>query len=125
MPKRTVLRRCGSACGGPSTMAAAAGLRAWRFQRSTFRYGTLKARRFGTPLWRLLGGHDPRVPTYAGGIDLDFSLDKPSLSDLVIGQALVQKPVVSKARVARYPRIKGCPWKQKQNIICCRCLVRG
>ena len=36
----------------------------------------LKARRFGTPLWRLLGGHDPRVPAYAGGIDLDFSLDK-------------------------------------------------
>ena len=32
----------------------------------------LKARRFGTPLWRLLGGHDPRVPAYAGGIDLDF-----------------------------------------------------
>jgi L-alanine-DL-glutamate epimerase-like enolase superfamily enzyme len=27
----------------------------------------LKARRFGTPLWRLLGGHDPRVPAYAGG----------------------------------------------------------
>ena len=25
----------------------------------------LKARRFGTPLWRLLGGHDPRVPAYA------------------------------------------------------------
>jgi L-alanine-DL-glutamate epimerase-like enolase superfamily enzyme len=36
----------------------------------------LKARRFGTPLWRLLGGHDPRVPAYAGGIDLDFSLDQ-------------------------------------------------
>ena len=36
----------------------------------------LKARRFGTPLWRLLGGHDPRVPAYGGGIDLDFSLDQ-------------------------------------------------
>jgi L-alanine-DL-glutamate epimerase-like enolase superfamily enzyme len=36
----------------------------------------LKARRFGTPLWRLLGGHDPRVPAYAGGIDFDFSLDQ-------------------------------------------------
>jgi len=35
-----------------------------------------KARRFGTPLWRLLGAHDPRVPAYAGGIDLDFSLDQ-------------------------------------------------
>ena len=28
------------------------------------------------PLWRLLGGHDPRVPAYAGGIDLDFPLDR-------------------------------------------------
>jgi L-alanine-DL-glutamate epimerase-like enolase superfamily enzyme len=35
----------------------------------------LKARRFNTPLWRLLGGFDPVVPCYAGGIDLDFSLD--------------------------------------------------
>lgn len=33
-----------------------------------------KARRFDTPLWRLLGGVDPAVPTYAGGIDLEFSL---------------------------------------------------
>jgi L-alanine-DL-glutamate epimerase-like enolase superfamily enzyme len=36
----------------------------------------LKARRFATPLWRLLGGHDPLVPAYAGGIDLDFPLDR-------------------------------------------------
>jgi L-alanine-DL-glutamate epimerase-like enolase superfamily enzyme len=35
----------------------------------------LSARRYGAPLWRLLGGFDPRVPCYAGGIDLDFSLD--------------------------------------------------
>jgi L-alanine-DL-glutamate epimerase-like enolase superfamily enzyme len=35
----------------------------------------LRARRQGMPLWRLLGGFDPRVPCYAGGIDLDFSLD--------------------------------------------------
>ena len=35
----------------------------------------LRARRLGTPLWRLLGGFDPRVPCYAGGIDLDFTLD--------------------------------------------------
>ncbi|MEJ0017288.1 MAG: mandelate racemase/muconate lactonizing enzyme family protein [Acetobacteraceae bacterium] len=35
----------------------------------------LKARRLGTPLWRLLGGFDPAVPCYAGGIDLDFTLD--------------------------------------------------
>jgi L-alanine-DL-glutamate epimerase-like enolase superfamily enzyme len=35
----------------------------------------LRGRRHGAPLWRLLGGFDPRVPCYAGGIDLDFSLD--------------------------------------------------
>ncbi len=36
----------------------------------------LKARRHETPLWRLLGGHDPAVPAYAGGIDLQFPLDR-------------------------------------------------
>jgi L-alanine-DL-glutamate epimerase-like enolase superfamily enzyme len=36
----------------------------------------LKARRLETPLWRLPGGHDPCVPAYAGGIDLDFPLDR-------------------------------------------------
>jgi L-alanine-DL-glutamate epimerase-like enolase superfamily enzyme len=35
----------------------------------------LGARRQGVPLWRLLGGFDPRVPCYAGGIDLDLPLD--------------------------------------------------
>jgi L-alanine-DL-glutamate epimerase-like enolase superfamily enzyme len=35
----------------------------------------LKARRLNTPLWRLLGGFDPAVPCYAGGIDLEFTLD--------------------------------------------------
>lgn len=35
----------------------------------------LRARRQNTPLWRMLGGFDPRVPCYAGGIDLDLSLD--------------------------------------------------
>src|SRR6201982_847692 len=33
----------------------------------------LKARRAKTPLWRLLGGFDPRVPCYAGGIHPHFS----------------------------------------------------
>ena len=36
----------------------------------------LKAKRRGEPLWRLLGGHDPKVAAYAGGIDLDFPLDQ-------------------------------------------------
>jgi L-alanine-DL-glutamate epimerase-like enolase superfamily enzyme len=35
----------------------------------------LLARRLGVPLWRLLGGFDPLVPCYAGGIDLEFTLD--------------------------------------------------
>ena len=35
----------------------------------------LKARRLGVPLWRLLGGFDPSVPCYAGGIDLEFTLE--------------------------------------------------
>jgi L-alanine-DL-glutamate epimerase-like enolase superfamily enzyme len=32
----------------------------------------LKAKRANLPLWKLLGGHDPKVPCYAGGIDLDL-----------------------------------------------------
>jgi L-alanine-DL-glutamate epimerase-like enolase superfamily enzyme len=35
----------------------------------------LKAKRAGMPLWLLLGGFDPRVPCYAGGIDLHLPLD--------------------------------------------------
>ena len=35
----------------------------------------LRARRQNAPLWRALGGFDPRVPCYAGGIDLDFPLE--------------------------------------------------
>ena len=35
----------------------------------------LRARRQQLALWRVLGGFDPRVPCYAGGIDLDFTLD--------------------------------------------------
>ncbi len=36
----------------------------------------LKAKRARLPLWRLLGGFDPKVPCYAGGIDLELPLDK-------------------------------------------------
>ena len=31
----------------------------------------LKSKRAGMPLWRFLGGYDPAVPCYAGGIDLE------------------------------------------------------
>lgn len=36
----------------------------------------LKAKRAGMPLWRLLGGYDPKVPCYAGGIDLHLTPDE-------------------------------------------------
>jgi L-alanine-DL-glutamate epimerase-like enolase superfamily enzyme len=36
----------------------------------------LAARRAGLPLWRYWGGYDPRVPVYAGGIDLELSIDE-------------------------------------------------
>ena len=32
----------------------------------------LRAQRAKLPLWKMLGGHDPKVPCYAGGIDLDL-----------------------------------------------------
>ncbi len=52
--------------GGPSVLAQSAfDIALW----------DLKARRAGLPLWRLLGGFDPAVPCYAGGIDLDLPLD--------------------------------------------------
>src|SRR5262245_20062877 len=35
----------------------------------------LRARRQDAPLWRVLGGFDPRVPCYAGGHGLDFPID--------------------------------------------------
>ncbi len=35
----------------------------------------LAGKRQGTPLWRLLGGHNPRVKVYGGGVDLHFTLD--------------------------------------------------
>ncbi|MDG4674818.1 mandelate racemase/muconate lactonizing enzyme family protein [Shinella sp. 838] len=36
----------------------------------------MKARKAGLPLWKLLGGHDPKVPAYAGGIDLYLPLNE-------------------------------------------------
>jgi len=53
--------------GGPTVLALSA------FDMALW---DLKARRAGLPLWNLLGGYDPRVPAYAGGIDLDLPLDQ-------------------------------------------------
>lgn len=36
----------------------------------------LASKRADQPLWRHLGGHNPRVAAYAGGIDLQFPLDQ-------------------------------------------------
>ena len=52
--------------GGPTVLALSA------FDMALW---DLKAKRAGLPLWRLLGGFDPKVPCYAGGIDLDLPLD--------------------------------------------------
>ncbi|HET6183156.1 MAG TPA: mandelate racemase/muconate lactonizing enzyme family protein [Acetobacteraceae bacterium] len=53
--------------GGPAVLAqSAVDIALW----------DLKARRLGQPLWMLLGGHDPRVPCYAGGIDLHLPIER-------------------------------------------------
>jgi L-alanine-DL-glutamate epimerase-like enolase superfamily enzyme len=36
----------------------------------------LRARRANQPLWRYFGGYDARVPVYAGGIDLGFTIEE-------------------------------------------------
>lgn len=50
--------------GGPTVLALSA------FDMALW---DLKAKRASLPLWKLLGGHDPAVSCYAGGIDLMLS----------------------------------------------------
>lgn len=53
--------------GGPTVLAISA------FDMALW---DLKAKRARLPLWNFLGGFDPKVPCYAGGIDLDLPLDQ-------------------------------------------------
>jgi L-alanine-DL-glutamate epimerase-like enolase superfamily enzyme len=53
--------------GGPTVLALSA------FDMAIW---DLKAKRANLPLWRMLGGYDPKVPVYAGGVDLDFPLEQ-------------------------------------------------
>ena len=53
--------------GGPTVLALSA------FDMALW---DLKAKRADLPLWKALGGYDPRVPCYAGGIDLDLPIDR-------------------------------------------------
>ena len=53
--------------GGPTVLALSA------FDTALW---DLKAKRANLPLWNLLGGNDPHVTCYAGGIDLDLPLDE-------------------------------------------------
>lgn len=53
--------------GGPTVLALSAlDMALW----------DLKARKADMPLWRMLGGYDPKVPCYAGGIDIDLSAEE-------------------------------------------------
>jgi L-alanine-DL-glutamate epimerase-like enolase superfamily enzyme len=53
--------------GGPTVLAISAfDIALW----------DLKAKRAGLPLWNYLGGYDPNVPCYAGGVDLDLTPDQ-------------------------------------------------
>jgi L-alanine-DL-glutamate epimerase-like enolase superfamily enzyme len=53
--------------GGPTVLAISA------FDMALW---DLKAKRAGLPLWNILGGNDPRVPCYSGGIDLELTPDE-------------------------------------------------
>jgi L-alanine-DL-glutamate epimerase-like enolase superfamily enzyme len=101
----------------------------------------LKAKAAGEPLWRFLGGGCNRVPTYAGGIDLAFSLEElreQTLEFLAAGfhaiKVKVGRPSIHEdvERVAAVREIVGpkfplmadanCRWRVDEAIRAARCL---
>jgi L-alanine-DL-glutamate epimerase-like enolase superfamily enzyme len=70
----------------------------------------LKARRAKLPLWRLLGGFDRRVPCYAGGIDLDLSVEdllKQTDDNLVRGFRAIKMKVGRPDLASDVARVKA------------------
>lgn len=87
--------------GGPTVLALSA------FDMALW---DLKARRAKLPLWRLLGGHDPAVPCYAGGIDLHLSVDdlvKEHERNLAKGFRAIKMKVGRPRMAEDIARIKG------------------
>jgi hypothetical protein len=73
--RRMTPKLSGITFGGLCITEAAVAPRCSRCRRSISPYGNLKACRANVPLFRLLGGFDARVSCYAGGIDLDLSVE--------------------------------------------------
>jgi L-alanine-DL-glutamate epimerase-like enolase superfamily enzyme len=65
----------------------------------------LKGKLAGQPLWKLLGGHDPRVKVYAGGIDLQLPLEQ-----------LLQKTKANLCRGFRAIKIKAGRERLREDI---------
>ena len=87
--------------GGPTVLAISA------FDMALW---DLKAKRAGLPLWNFLGGFDPKVPCYAGGIDLDLPLDKllrQTDDNLAKGFRAIKMKVGRKRLVEDVERVKA------------------
>src|SRR6476646_3459041 len=87
--------------GGPTVLALSAlDMALW----------DLKARRANLPLYRLMGGHDARVPCYAGGIDLDLSVEdllKQTDANLAKGFRAIMMKVGRPSLAADVARVKA------------------
>ena len=87
--------------GGPTVLAISA------FDMALW---DLKARRARLPLWNFLGGFDPKVPCYAGGIDLDLPLDgliRQTEDNLAKGFCAIKMKVGRKRLAEDVERVKA------------------